>query len=70
MCGFLHIDRERRCVMVDTSRRCDHCGCQAYWSVWVDMIELTYCNHFFRKHEQRLRETAMTVIDHTWEMFD
>jgi hypothetical protein len=54
--------------MVDASRRCDHCGVQAYWSCWIDMIELAYCNHFFRKHETALREQSMTVIDHTWEM--
>ena len=56
--------------MVDTSRRCDgpRCGAQAYWSTWVDMTELTWCNHHFREYEVKLRATAMAVIDHTWEM--
>ena len=54
--------------MTDTSRRCDQCGVQAYWSAWVDMTELTYCSHHWRVHEVKLREIALSVIDHTWEM--
>lgn len=54
--------------MVDTSRRCDQCGVQAYWSAWIDMTELTYCNHHWRDHEVKLRAIAMAVIDHTWEL--
>lgn len=54
--------------MVDTSRRCDGCGAQAYWSTWIEISELTWCNHHFRKWETKLRESAVAVIDHTWEM--
>ena len=54
--------------MTDTSRRCDQCGVQAYWSAWIDMTELTFCGHHFRKGEAKLRDIAMTIIDHTWEM--
>lgn len=54
--------------MVDTSRRCDRCGTQAYWSTYIDLTELTWCNHHFREFEERLRAQALSVIDHTWEM--
>ena len=54
--------------MVDTSRRCDRCGVQAYWSTWVDMTELCWCTHHFREAEEKLRAVALSVIDHTWEM--
>jgi hypothetical protein len=54
--------------MADTSRRCDQCGVQAYWSAWVDMTELTYCNSHFRSHETKLRAIAMAVISHMHEL--
>jgi hypothetical protein len=54
--------------MADTSRRCDHCGAQAYWSTWIGATELTWCNHFFQRCQEKLRATAVAVIDHTWEM--
>ena len=53
---------------MDTSRRCDQCGVQAFWSVWIDMTELTYCSHHFHAGETKLRALALAVIDHTWEM--
>jgi hypothetical protein len=54
--------------MVDTSRRCDRCNVQAYWSTWIDMTEMTWCTHHFRESEDKLRDIALAVIDHTWEM--
>lgn len=53
---------------MDTSRRCDRCGVQAYWSTWFDASELTWCTHHFREYETKLRATAVAIIDYTWEM--
>lgn len=54
--------------MADTSRRCDHCGAQAYWTTWIELTELQWCNHFFRKSEGVLRAKSDAVVDHTWEL--
>lgn len=54
--------------MVDTSRRCDRCGVQAFWSTWIELTELSWCSHHFREYEVKLRETADAVVDFTWEM--
>lgn len=54
--------------MADTSRRCDRCGAQGYWSTWIDLTEMHWCNHHFRRYEAGLREAAVAVIDHTWEL--
>lgn len=55
-------------MAADTSRRCDQCGVQAYWSVWIDMTEMAFCGHHFRAGETKLRSLAMAVIDHSWEL--
>lgn len=53
---------------MDTSRRCDACGVQAYWTTWIDLTELCWCSHHFRAYEVKLREKASLVVDHTWEL--
>jgi hypothetical protein len=32
------------------------------------MTEMTWCTHHFRESEDKLRDIALAVIDHTWEM--
>jgi len=54
---------------VDTSRRCDHCGAQAYWTTWIDLTELHWCNHFYEYEAgEKLRAEADIIIDHTDEL--
>lgn len=56
--------------MADTSRRCDHCGCQAYWSTWIDLTELHWCNHFYRRCQVKIELASTLTIDHTWELYE
>ena len=52
---------------VTAQDRCDACGAQAMWSVWVELTELMYCNSHFRAYEVKLRAASETIIDHTWQ---
>ena len=48
------------------SDRCDRCGAQAYLRVELQSGgELLFCAHHARKHGDKLREIAATVIDET-----
>lgn len=37
------------------------------WSTWIELTELTWCNHHFREYEDKLRASASTVVDHRWQ---
>jgi hypothetical protein len=43
--------------------RCDRCGCQARArAVFHNCAELLFCGHHYRKHKNRLLETATVVL--------
>lgn len=46
--------------------RCDRCGAQAYVLVTVNGgFELLFCGHHWREHEDKLKETAVRIVDET-----
>ncbi|MDN5893299.1 MAG: hypothetical protein L0H93_04670 [Nocardioides sp.] len=46
--------------------RCDRCGAQAYLRVELASgLELLFCAHHAREHDEKLREVAVSVIDET-----
>jgi len=54
---------------VTAEDRCQakQCNSQAMWSTWIELTELTWCNHHFREYEDKLRASASTVVDHRWQ---
>ncbi|MBD8869649.1 DUF7455 domain-containing protein [Nocardioides donggukensis] len=49
--------------------RCDRCGAQAYLRVELASgLELLFCAHHHREHEDKLREVAVAVIDETHKL--
>jgi hypothetical protein len=49
--------------------RCDRCGAQAYLRVELASgLELLFCAHHAREHDEKLREVAVTVIDETHKL--
>lgn len=51
--------------------RCDRCGAQAYLRVELDSgLDLLFCAHHAREHEEKLREIAVSVTDETHKLAD
>ncbi|KRF17328.1 hypothetical protein ASG90_08520 [Nocardioides sp. Soil797] len=51
--------------------RCDRCGAQAYLRVELASgLELLFCAHHAREHDEKLREVAVTVVDETHKLQD
>lgn len=51
--------------------RCDRCGAQAYLRVELASgLELMFCAHHAREHDEKLREVAVNVIDETHKLGD
>lgn len=49
--------------------RCDRCGAQAYLRVELASgLELLFCAHHAREHDEKLREVAVNVIDETHKL--
>jgi hypothetical protein len=49
--------------------RCDRCGAQAYLRVELASgLELLFCAHHAREHEDKLREIAVTLTDETHKL--
>ncbi|MFY0407902.1 DUF7455 domain-containing protein [Solicola sp. PLA-1-18] len=54
---------------LNASDRCDRCGAQAY--VRAELAgggELLFCAHHARKHEDKLREIAVTIHDESGKL--
>ena len=47
--------------LLDATNRCDSCGSQAYFRVYLEGGELDFCNHHFTKFAPRLN--AITILD-------
>ena len=47
--------------LLDSTNRCDACGAQAYFRVYLEGGELDFCNHHFTKFAPRLN--AITILD-------
>ncbi|MGL5808754.1 MAG: DUF7455 domain-containing protein [Nocardioides sp.] len=46
--------------------RCDRCGAQAFLrAIMPGGIELLFCAHHAREHEEKLRQVALQVSDQT-----
>lgn len=47
--------------------RCDRCGAQAFVRTSVmatdKLVDLLFCGHHFAKHEAKLREISLNVLD-------
>lgn len=49
--------------------RCDRCGAQAYLRVELASgLELLFCAHHGREHDEKLREVAVSVLDETHKL--
>lgn len=49
--------------------RCDRCGAQAYLRVELASgLELLFCAHHAREHDEKLREIAVNVQDETHKL--
>lgn len=49
--------------------RCDRCGAQAYLRVELASgLELLFCAHHAREHDEKLREVAVSVTDETHKL--
>lgn len=49
--------------------RCDRCGAQAYLRVELASgLELLFCAHHGREHDEKLREVAVSVVDETHKL--
>lgn len=49
--------------------RCDRCGAQAYLRVELSSgLELLFCAHHAREHDEKLRQVAVQVIDETHKL--
>ena len=47
--------------LLDSTNRCDACGAQAYFRVYLEGGELDFCNHHFQKFSPRLN--PITILD-------
>ena len=43
--------------------RCDNCGAQAFVRARFITGELDFCGHHFNKGEQKIRESALEIVD-------
>jgi len=51
---------------LNATDRCDRCGAQAYVRVELSSgLELLFCAHHAREHEDKLREIAVSIHDET-----
>jgi hypothetical protein len=51
--------------------RCDRCGAQAYLRVELASgLELMFCAHHAREHDEKLREVAVNLLDETHKLAD
>lgn len=53
---------------LNAADRCDTCGSQAYYKVTLvhsgdRLTDLLFCAHHFRKSEDRLRASAIEIVD-------
>lgn len=44
---------------------CDACSARAYVYVEFESGELLFCLHHWKKHEEKINETALTVLNET-----
>lgn len=49
--------------------RCDACLSQSYYMIVLEVGNLFFCNHHFRKNEAVIFEQALDVVDE-FELFD
>lgn len=48
---------------MNAADRCDSCGAQAYASATFITGELLFCGHHFTRHEAKIAETSVSVLD-------
>lgn len=53
--------------VLTSADRCDGCGARAYARVTINIAksDIDLCYHHFRKHEAKLREIALDLLDET-----
>lgn len=49
--------------VLKVSDRCDRCGAEAFVQVEFEESSLLFCGHDFAKHEDKLKDTALAIID-------
>ena len=54
---------EETTYLLDARDRCDGCGSQAYYRVFLESGTLDFCNHDYNKFSPRLTEVMLDVID-------
>ena len=54
---------EETTYLLDARDRCDGCGSQAYYRVFLESGTLDFCNHHYNKFSPRLTEVMLDVID-------
>jgi hypothetical protein len=57
------VEEEETTYLLDTRDRCDGCGAQAYYRVFLEGGSLDFCYHHYNKFSPRLTEVMLDVID-------
>jgi hypothetical protein len=59
---------ERRPARLKATDRCDQCGARAYVAAEIHDVDLLFCAHHYRDHEEKIREVAEEVLDERWQL--
>ena len=57
------IVEEETTYILDSRDRCDNCGAQAYYRVFLEGGTLDFCYHHYNKFSPKLTELMLDVID-------
>ena len=60
-------EKEKPTYLLDATNRCDACGAQAYFRVYLESGELDFCNHHFTKFSPRLN--PITILDESEKLY-
>lgn len=54
--------------VLNANDRCDKCGSQAYFAVFLETGELYFCRHHYLENKLILKEIATDIIDQSAEL--
>lgn len=59
---------EETTYLLDARDRCDGCGAQAYYRVFLEGGSLDFCYHHYNKFSPRLTKVMLDVIDESGKL--
>jgi hypothetical protein len=59
---------ERRPARLKATDRCDQCGSRAYVAAEIHAVDLLFCAHHYRHHEDRIADVAEEILDERWQL--